>query len=60
MADNKSRRGKQDRRRVASGEAYEVGYFAQKDGISRARAEEIIKDARGGRERANALAARAA
>jgi hypothetical protein len=60
MADNKSRRGKQDRRRIASGQAYEVGYFARKHGISKARAEKIIKDARGSRERANALAARAA
>jgi hypothetical protein len=60
MADNKSRRGKQDRRGVASGEAYEVGYFARKHGISKAEAEKIIKQARGSRERANTLAARAA
>ena len=60
MADNKSKRGKQDRRRVASGEPYEIGYFARKHGISRAQAEKIIKNARGSRERANALAERAA
>jgi hypothetical protein len=59
MADNKSRRGKQDRRRVALGEVYEVNYFARKHGISKAQAEKIIKQARGSRERANALAERA-
>jgi Protein of unknown function (DUF3606) len=60
MADNKSMRGKRDRSRIAAGEAYEVGYFARKHRISRGQAEKIIKQARGSRERANALAARAA
>jgi hypothetical protein len=60
MADNKSRRGKQDRSRIAGGEAYEVGYFARKHRISKDQAEKIIRQARGSRERANALAQRAA
>jgi hypothetical protein len=56
MADSKSKRGKQDRRRIAGGEAYEVGYFARKHRISKDQAEKIIRQARGSRERANALA----
>jgi hypothetical protein len=60
MADNKSRRGKQDRSGIAVGEAYEVGYFARKDRISKDQAEKIIRQALGSRERANALAERAA
>jgi Protein of unknown function (DUF3606) len=60
MADSKSKRGKRDRERIALGEAYEVNYFARKHGLSRGQAEKIIKQARGSRERANALAARAA
>jgi hypothetical protein len=57
MADNQSRRGKQyRRRRVASGEVYEVGYFARKHHIPMDPAEKIIRQARGSRERANALA----
>jgi len=60
MADSKLKRGKRDRERIALGEAYEVNYFARKHGLSRGQAENIIKRARGSRERANALAARAA
>ena len=60
MADSKLKRGKRDRERIALGEAYEVNYFARKHGLSRGQAEKIIKRARGSRERANALAARAA
>jgi hypothetical protein len=60
MADNKSRRGKKDRNRIAGGEAYEIGYFARKHRISKDRAEKIIRQARGSRERANALAKPAA
>jgi hypothetical protein len=40
---------------VASGKAYEVSYFARKHGISPAQAERIIGQARGNRQRANAL-----
>ena len=32
MADNKRKRGKADRARVAGGEGYEVSYFARKHG----------------------------
>jgi uncharacterized protein DUF3606 len=60
MPDNKSRRGKQDRSRIAFGEAYEVRYFARKHRISKDQAEKIIRQARGSRDRANALAERAA
>jgi hypothetical protein len=60
VTDNKSRRGKQDRSRISSGEAYEVGYFARKHRISKDQAEKIIRQARGSHERANALAERAA
>jgi len=60
MQDNRLRRGKRDRNRIAAGEAYEVGYFARKHRISKDQAEKIIRQARGSRERANALAERAA
>lgn len=56
MADDKSKRGRQDRSRISSSEAYEVGYFARKHGLDREAAEAIIKAAKGSRERANALA----
>jgi len=38
MPDNKSKRGTADRRRIALGEPYEVGYFARKHRISRDKA----------------------
>jgi Protein of unknown function (DUF3606) len=60
MADDKSRRGKQDRNRIAGDEAYAIGYFARKHRITSDQAEKIIRQARGSRERANALAKRAA
>lgn len=34
MADDKSKRGKADRTKVARGEGCEVGYFARKHGIT--------------------------
>jgi hypothetical protein len=40
---------------VAGGDAYEVSYFARKHGISRARAERILRRAGGSRQRADAL-----
>lgn len=42
MADDKSNVGAQDRARVAGDEDYEVGYFAQKHGITRDQARELI------------------
>jgi hypothetical protein len=52
--------GNVDRSRIAGGEAYEVRYVARKHGISRGQAEKFIRQARGSRGRANALAKRAA
>ncbi|MBD3849111.1 DUF3606 domain-containing protein [Bosea sp. SSUT16] len=43
MADDKSKRGSADRRRVAAGEGYEVSYFAKKHGITKDQAESLIK-----------------
>ena len=43
MADDKSKRGEPDRRQVAGDEAYEVGHFAKRHGISRDRAEMLIE-----------------
>ena len=56
MADDKSRIGGPDRRRVAGRQAYEVGYFASKHRISRAEAREIIQKAGSNRDRANQMA----
>jgi len=47
-----------DRRRIAGGQAYEVSYFARKHGLTAAEARDIIKQARGNREKANKLAQR--
>ena len=56
--DDKSKRGKPDRSRVAAGEQYEVQYFARKHGIKAAEARAILKEAGPNRDAANALAAR--
>jgi hypothetical protein len=58
MADNKTKRGGSDRRRVAAGEGYEVGYFARKHGISRNDAEKLIKRVGNDREKLNAAASK--
>jgi hypothetical protein len=42
MADEKTKRGGQDRKNVAGGEKYEVGYEARKLGISSAQLKAII------------------
>ncbi len=42
MADDKTRTGGSDRAQVAGDEAYEVGYFADKHGISREEARALI------------------
>jgi len=42
MADDKTITGANDRRRGADGEPYEVVYFAEKHGISREQARELI------------------
>lgn len=56
--DDKSKRGGADRSRVASGEPYEVNYFARKHGIKAAEARAILKEAGSNRAAANALAIR--
>ena len=56
MADNKSKRGSSDRQRVASGEGYEVNYFAKKHGISAAQAREMIQKIGNDRTKLNAAA----
>ena len=43
MPDNKSKRGKPDRSRVAGGEAYEVRDFAKAQGITQKEAAALIK-----------------
>lgn len=56
--DDKSKRGAQDRSRVAANEPYEVNYFARKHGITAGQAREIIQQAGPDRKAANALAER--
>jgi hypothetical protein len=58
MADDKSKRGAQDRRRVSASEPYEVSYFKRKHGITAEQALKIIKDTGGDRDKANAAAER--
>ena len=43
MADDKSKTGAADRARVAGDEDYEVGYFAERHGISREQARQLIE-----------------
>lgn len=56
MADNRSKRGGGDRRRVAGGQGYEVNYFARKHGISAGQARELIAEVGNDREKLNAAA----
>ena len=56
VADDKSKRGKQDRARVSASEPYEVNYFARKHTITKDQALKIIKDTKGNRVKANAAA----
>jgi hypothetical protein len=58
MADDKSKRGGPDRRRVAGGQAYEVSYFARKHNITAEQAREVIAQAGPSRDKANQPAAR--
>src|SRR3954469_4608561 len=53
--DDKAKRGKADRSRVAASEPYEVSYFARKHGITADEARAIIREAGPSREAANAL-----
>ena len=56
MADDKSKRSEGDRKRVASGEGYEVNYFARKHGISKDQAQELIKKVGNDRDKLNEAA----
>lgn len=56
MADDKSNVGGQDRTRVAGDEGYELDYFAQKHGISREQARELINRIGNDREKLDAAA----
>jgi hypothetical protein len=58
MADDKSKRGRQDRARVARYQGYEVNYFANKHGISRAEARQLIARYGNDRVKLNAAAER--
>ena len=50
MADDKTKQDGRDRSRVAGDEAYEVQHFAERHGISREKARELIE--RHGNDRA--------
>ena len=58
MADDKSKRGGMDRKRVAAGQGYEVTYFARKHGISAQQARDLIKQVGNDREKLNDAAAK--
>ena len=51
MADDKRKRGKPDRRLVASNEGYEVSYFARKHGITAEETRKLIKKVGNNREK---------
>ena len=56
MTDNKSKRGKADRSRVSGSEGYEVNYFANKHGITREQARNLIKKIGNNRDKLNRAA----
>ena len=56
MADDKSKRGAEDRARVSGSEGYEVSYFAQKHGISTEQARDLIHQVGNDREKLDAAA----
>lgn len=58
MADNKKAL-KQDRKKVAAEQPYELYYFKTKHGLETAQAKDIIKKAGNDREKANELAKQA-
>jgi hypothetical protein len=58
MPDNKSKRGKADRSRVAGNEGYEVRYFASKHRITQEEARNLIKKIGNNREKLNKAAER--
>jgi hypothetical protein len=56
MSDNKKKRGAGDRRKVAGGEGYEVNYFANKHGITREQARNLINKVGNNRDKLNRAA----
>jgi hypothetical protein len=54
MADDKTKRGKQDRSKVAGGEKYEVAYVAKKFGVPQAEVKAVQKKVGPSRERVEA------
>jgi hypothetical protein len=58
MPDSKSKRGRQDRSRVAAGQGYEVSYFARKHGMSMQQARELIQSVGNNRTKLNAAASK--
>lgn len=58
MADDKSKPGGADRKRVAAGQGYEVSYFARKHGISTDQARALINRVGNDREKLNEAAAK--
>jgi hypothetical protein len=58
MSDNKAKRGKADRAKVAAGEGYEVAYFARKHGITQQQALDLIKKHGNDRKKLDAAAAK--
>ena len=58
MADDKTKVGGPDRRRVAREQPYEIGYFARKHGITQTQARNLIARIGGDRKKLNAAAQR--
>jgi hypothetical protein len=58
VADDKTKRGADDRRRVSPGQGYEVSYFARKHRISAQQARDLIARVGTDREKLNAAAAK--
>jgi len=58
MADDKKKRGANDRSKVAGGEGYEVSYFAKKHSITTEQARDVIREIGNDREKLNAAAAK--
>ena len=56
MADDKAKRGGQDRTRVSGDQGYEVRYFAKKHSISTEQAQKLIDKVGPNREKLNAAA----
>lgn len=53
MADNKSKRGGGDRKRIAASQGYEVSYFARKHDLTSEQARQIIKRVGNDRKKLN-------